>query len=82
MNENKDNAARLKGMREDYIKVFSSEEGKRVLADLEKVGFYKTTTFTTDAIALAFNEGNRAFLLHIKTVLEMDIETLEKLAGG
>lgn len=78
-NPNETNIARIKGIKEDYRKVFSTEEGKRVLADLEKIGFFKTTTFSNDAIAMAFNEGNRAFLLHIKTILDMDIETLEKI---
>lgn len=73
------NINKIKAIKEDYKKVFSTEEGKRVLADLERVGFYKSTTFTNDAIAMAFNEGNRAFLLHIKTILDMDIETLEKI---
>ena len=78
-----DNAARLKGMREDYKKTFESEEGKRVLADLERVGFFKTTTFVAnDAMATIFNEGTRAFLLHIKTVLELDVEALEKMKSA
>lgn len=74
------NADRIKGMREDYRKVFETPEGKKVLADLEKVGFWKTTTFVSnDAMTTIFNEGTRAFLLHIKTILELDVETLEKI---
>jgi hypothetical protein len=74
-----ENIDRIKGIQEDYRKVFSTEEGKRVLKDLEKIGFFNTTTFNNDAIAMAFNEGNRAFLLHIKTILDMDIETLKRI---
>ena len=74
-----DNIARVKGIKEDYKKVFGTEEGKRVLSDLEKIGFFNTTTYNNDAIAMAFNEGNRAFLLHIKTILDMDLETLERI---
>lgn len=75
----KSNVARLKGLREDYKKVFSTEEGKRVLADLEKECFGKDSTFATDPYTSAFNAGNRAVLLHIETVLTLDIEALEKM---
>jgi len=79
----KDNVTRLKGLREDYKKVFTTEEGKRVLADLEKTCFFKSTIFVpNDALTMAFNEGNRAVLLHILTILELNIEELEKLSAG
>ena len=75
-----DNIAKVKGIKEDYRKVFSTEEGKRVLADLERIGFFNTITFVpNDPYAMAFNEGNRAFLLHIKTILDMDLETLQRI---
>lgn len=80
--ENKDNIIRLKALREDYKKTFSTEEGKRVLKDLENTCFYNTTTFSDKALMIAFNEGNRAVFLHIKTILELDIETLEKLSAS
>ena len=80
--ENKDNIIRLKGLREDYKKIFTTEEGKRVLKDLENICFYNTTTLSDKALMIAFNEGNRAVFLHIKTILELDIEALEKLSGG
>jgi len=78
-----DNLAKLKGLREDYKKVFDSPEGKRVMSDLEKTGFYRTTTFVpNDAMATVFNEGLRAFVLHIKTIINMDIEELNKIANA
>jgi hypothetical protein len=78
-NPDESNILKIKSIQEDYRKVFSTEEGKRVLTHMEQIGFFKTTTFLNDAISMAFNEGNRAFLLHIKTILDMDIETLEKI---
>ena len=55
-----DNIQRLKALREDYRKVFTSEEGKRVLADLSKICMYNSTTFVpNDPYSMAFNEGNR-----------------------
>ena len=77
------NLDKLKGLREDYKLVFDSPEGKRVLADLEKTGYYNTTTFVpNDAMATVFNEGLRAFILHIKTIKDMDLEQLEKIASA
>lgn len=77
-----DNVAKLKGLRADYKKVFETEEGKRVMADFENTGFYRTTTFVPqDEMATMYNEGLRSFVLHIKTIMSMDIEVLEKLAA-
>ena len=77
------NLDKLKGLREDYKLVFDSPEGKRVLADLEKTGYYNTTTFVAnDAMATVFNEGLRAFILHIKTIKDMDLESLERIANA
>ena len=74
-----DNATRLKGLRNDYKKTFESEEGKHVLKDLEQVCMFRMSTFNKDALTMAFSEGLRAVYLHITTIKDMDIETLEKL---
>lgn len=76
-----DNADKLKGKRNDYKKVFESEEGKRVLKDLERVCMYRATTFDKDAAIMAFQEGLRAVYLHITTIMEMDIEELERITN-
>lgn len=75
-----DNVAKLKGKREDYKKTFSTEEGKRVLKDLESVCMYRATTFSKDAMTMAFQEGLRTVYLHITTLMDMDIEELERIA--
>ena len=75
-----DNAAKLKGLRNDYKKVFESEEGKRILKDLEKVCMYRATTFDKEALVMAFQEGLRCVYLHITTVMTLDIEELERIA--
>ena len=77
-----DNAAKLKGIRQDYINTFKTEEGKRVLADLERVCLYKTSTFDKEAMVMAFNEGLRSVYLHITTLMSMDIEELERIAAA
>jgi hypothetical protein len=71
------NADRLKGLRNDYKKTFETEEGKKVLKDLESVCMSNTTTFNKDPYIMAFQEGARAVYLHITTVMNIDIENLE-----
>ena len=77
-----DNSAKLKEKREDYKKTFGTEEGKRVLKDLEKVCLYRTSTFDKEPMVMAFQEGLRTVYLHITTIMEMDIEELERIAGA
>lgn len=83
MAEQAGNVEKLKGLREDYKKTFSTEEGKRVLNDLAYRCYYNTTTFVPkDEHSTMLNEGARCLFLHIKTMVEMDIEQLEKLADA
>ena len=76
------NAQKLKEKREDYKTTFSTEEGKRVLKDLERVCMYRATTFDKEALTMAFQEGLRTVYLHITTIMEMDIEELERISNA
>ena len=76
------NEQKLKAKREDYKKTFETEEGKRVLKDLEQVCLFKTSTFDKDALTMAFQEGLRGVYLHINTIINMDIEALERIANA
>ena len=76
------NVDRLKGLRGDYKKTFESEEGKKVLKDLESVCMFKMSIFNKDALTMAFQEGLRSVYLHITAIKDMDIESLEKLGKG
>ena len=75
------NSDKLKGLRNDYKKLFESEEGKRVLKDLERVCLYRATTFDKDPGVMAFQEGLRGVYLHITTLMNMDIEELERISN-
>lgn len=75
------NADKLKGLRNDYKQTFSTEEGKRVLKDLEKVCLFRTTTFDKDSHVMAFQEGLRGVYLHITTIMDIDIEELERISN-
>lgn len=55
-----------------YQRVFSSIEGQLVLEDLRERGFYYVTTFMPGETEL--REGMRAFLLHIDTYLNTELE--------
>jgi hypothetical protein len=79
--EQENNSDKLKGLRNNYKSVFESEEGKKVLKDLERVCLYRSTTFDKDSLVMAFQEGLRAVYLHITTIKDMDIEELERISN-
>tara|TARA_R100000656_G_C3869107_1_gene111725 strand:- start:291 stop:509 length:219 start_codon:yes stop_codon:yes gene_type:complete len=54
----------------DYKFVFSSDEGKRVLDDLQRRCFYTSSTFVPDNANETFvREGQRSVVLHINNFL-------------
>lgn len=72
----------IKQMKQSFVNAFSTESGKKVLADLEKLCFINRTTFPADgqALSLAKNEGMRFVVVHIKNMMNMDIKQLTELA--
>ena len=61
----------LKQLQTDFKTVFNSDEGKRVLADLEKrCHFLTTTNIKGDSHESAYMEGQRSVLLFIKQMLQ------------
>ena len=61
----------LKQLQNDFKTVFNSDEGKRVLADLEKrCHFLTTTNIKGDSHESAYMEGQRSVLLFIKSMLQ------------
>lgn len=71
---------KLKALQKSYNQVFSTDEGKIIMADLERVCFYNSTTINQNPEITAFNEGQRAALLHIKTRVRMNALKLERKA--
>jgi len=49
----------------DFETLFATPEGKRILEDLQKSCFINNTSFSTDSLEMAFNEGKRMICLHI-----------------
>jgi hypothetical protein len=61
---------KLKQLQTDYKTVFNTDEGVRVIADLEKrCHFLTTTNIKGDSHESAYMEGQRSVLLFIKQML-------------
>tara|TARA_Y100001980_G_C14517002_1_gene292308 strand:- start:1036 stop:1260 length:225 start_codon:yes stop_codon:yes gene_type:complete len=61
----------LQELQTDYKTVFNSDEGVRVMADLEKrCHFMTTTNIKGDSHESAYMEGQRSVLLFIKQMLQ------------
>ena len=67
---------KLLELKEDYKIVFNSEQGQRVLNDLEKRCHEFVTTFSKDnSHETAFLEGQRSTLIFIKAMIKPHKET-------
>ena len=65
----------VKNLKTNYKMIFSSDEGKQVLSDLEKRCHHHTTTNVKgDSHESAYMEGQRSILLFIKHMLHNDNE--------
>ncbi len=61
----------LQELQTDYKTVFNTDEGVRVMADLEKrCHFMTTTNIKGDSHESAYMEGQRSVLLFIKSMLQ------------
>ena len=66
----------LKGLQTNYKTIFNTDEGKEVLADLEKrCHYHSTTNVKGDSHESAYMEGQRSVLLFIKSMLRENNET-------
>tara|TARA_R100000315_G_C5130454_1_gene74556 strand:+ start:346 stop:579 length:234 start_codon:yes stop_codon:yes gene_type:complete len=53
-----------KTLQSDYLTTFNTKEGERVLEDLKKA-YYHRTSFNSEPYTTAFNEGQRAVVIRI-----------------
>ena len=61
----------LQQLQTDYKVIFNSDEGVRVMADLEKrCHYHSTTNVKGDSHESAYMEGQRSVLLFIKSMLQ------------
>jgi hypothetical protein len=65
----------LKGLQTNYKTIFNTDEGKEVLADLEKrCHYHSTTNVKGDSHESAYMEGQRSVILFIKSMLRENKE--------
>ena len=75
MEENKQLEAIIKKLQTNYKYIFNTDEGKKVLVDLEKrCHYHSTTNVKGDSHESAYMEGQRSVLLFIKSMLQNENE--------
>ena len=61
----------LQELQTNYKTIFNTEEGKKVLTDLEKrCHYHSTTNVKGDSHESAYMEGQRSVILFIKSMLQ------------
>jgi len=67
---------------QDYLQLFDSDEGKRVLLDLmDKGHILKPTSSTSGDRHSTLNEGKRELVLYIMDMVTYDVEDIMELIG-
>ena len=75
MSETKQLEKLIEGLKVNYKTIFNTDEGKRVLYDLEKrCHYHSTTNVKGDSHESAYMEGQRSVLLFIKSMLQKENE--------
>lgn len=72
--------ARIEALKKAYVTCFSGRSGQEVLKDLENKSFYHSPTVHKDPTIMAFREGLRANVLHIKTMMNFNLERIKEIA--
>jgi hypothetical protein len=79
----KDDAEGRLNLTRAYADVFSSPQGKMVLANLKKLYHVEASGFTDSALVLARNEGQREVVLHImRAATLLDKTTTKEVTDG
>jgi hypothetical protein len=68
--KDQNNNKKILQLREDYKITFGSDQGKKVLNDLENRCHEFATTFSKDSYETAFFEGQRSILIFIKAMIK------------
>lgn len=74
--------AEVEQLKRDFLNTFNSDSGKKILKHLENSCFWNRTTYPNspnDFNRLAFNEGQRSVVLHIKNMMNFNIDKIRKL---
>lgn len=79
MFKRKNAALAKREMIQTYMRVFNTEDGKRVLHDLMKSSRFLGTTFDDNPHVTSFNEGQRALVTRILSTINVDPAQMEAL---
>lgn len=69
----------IKERKQLYQNVFESPDGKKVLEEISRYAFVHKTTYNDNPHRMAFNEGQRSILLHIQSMMKIDIDRTSEL---
>ena len=73
MEQNKQLEQFIQALKKNYEYIFSTDEGKEILSDLEKrCHYHSTTNVKGDSHESAYMEGQRSVILFIKSMLRKD----------
>ena len=64
---------------ETYKSVFSSEAGRTVLYDLIRSCGVFDSSFNSNSLKMAYNEGRRSAVLSLLSKLDSDVETMRRV---
>lgn len=71
---------RYRQRKADYAQTFSSEAGKRVLADLYRFCHMDQPSFAVNPFVTAFNEGQRRVFLRVMGVLRLTDADIRRMS--
>ena len=73
MEQNKQLEKFIAALKKNYVYIFTTDEGKQILSDLEKrCHYHSTTNVKGDSHESAYMEGQRSVILFIKSMLRKD----------
>jgi hypothetical protein len=64
-----------------YARVFNTSDGEAVLRDIEARTCARETSFSPDALRMAFNEGRRSVALHLRAMLRKAADAPRPASG-
>ena len=64
-------------LRQSYKTILKSNDGVKVMADLERRYFIKCTTFSNESNEMAYCEGQRTVILFLQSMLQDEIKREE-----
>lgn len=71
----------VEALKKAYLRVFDSEDGKKVMQDLERRCYVHSPTISqnNDPLKMAYREGQRATYLHIQHMMRLNIKRIREM---